>query len=62
MKKFNSFLIAPLVIVLIWVYTGISWIWNLVKLIQCDFDPIGKEEILHLVGLFPPICWVTVWF
>lgn len=46
-----------------WVYFFIAWVWNLVKLFQCDFDPIGKEEILHLVGVVAaPLSMITVWF
>ena len=49
--------------ILVWVYGIASYIWNIVKLTQCDFaGPVWKEEILHLLGLIPPINMVVCWF
>lgn len=62
MKRFNTPQTFLLLYIFVWIYTPATWILNLVKLVRCDFEPIGKEEILHLVGLIPPIHWVTVWF
>ena len=39
------------------------WIINLVQFFNCDFNPVGKEEILHGVGVFvPPFSVISVWF
>lgn len=50
---------------LIWLlfilYNIVTWIINLIKFIGCDFDAPYKEEILHGLGLFTPIYWVTAW-
>lgn len=44
------------------VYTIISWVANLIQFFGCDFDPIGKEEILKGIGMFiPPVSWFTCW-
>jgi hypothetical protein len=40
---------------------GISWIVNLVKLVNCDFVAPWRDEIIHLVGLIPPAALVTAW-
>lgn len=49
--------------VVLWLYTAISWIVNLVQLVRCDFSDqtSWKEEIIHVIGLIPPCNWVTVW-
>lgn len=48
--------------VLIYATIIISWIVNLIKLIQCDFASPFKEEVIHLLGvLVPPISLITVW-
>ena len=38
------------------------WIWNLTKFIDSDFDMPIKNEIVHGIGLIPPIALVTCWF
>lgn len=39
------------------------WITNIVQFVDCDFDPIGKMEIIKGIGTFiPPASIVTVWF
>jgi hypothetical protein len=41
------------------VLTG--WIKNLIKLSECDFEAPYKAEIVHAVGLIPPVGAVTGW-
>ena len=42
---------------------GSAWVINLIKLTQCDFEPLWKEEIIHGVGvIIPPASILTVWF
>lgn len=38
-----------------------SWITNVVKLTDCDFQAPYKCEVLHGVGIFPPVALVTAW-
>ncbi len=39
------------------------WIVNLIQFFNCDFNPVGKEEILHGIGIFiPPFSVISVWF
>ena len=39
-----------------------SWVYNIIQFFGCDFDPIGKEEILKGLGMFiPPLSMITAW-
>ena len=52
-------LLLQIVLVL---YFVISWIWNLVLFLRCDFQASYKEEIIHGLGVFFfPISGITVW-
>jgi transposase len=53
-----GFIIAMLLLL---IYTIISWIVNLYKLTQCDFVGPWKEEVIHIIGLVPAFSWVTCW-
>jgi len=55
MKKIIA---IQLIIVLV---IGIGWVKNLVKLSNCDFEKPYKAEIIHAVGLIPPVGMVTGW-
>lgn len=37
---------------LVLVFGCIGWIKNVVHLCQCDFDPIGKAEVIYGVSTF----------
>lgn len=54
---------GPGCIISIYIFFGICYIINLVKLIQCDFDAPWKEEIIHAIGTILPLAApVTMWF
>ena len=60
MKTILGFLAFKLIVVIAMLVT---WIVNLVKLINCDFYAPFKEEIIHAVGvIIPPASFITVWF
>lgn len=40
---------------------GTGWIKNLIKLTECDFEAPYKAEVIHAVGLIPPVGMVTGW-
>lgn len=45
-----------IVIFVIVAIMGYGYIMNIVKLTECDFEPIGKAEILRVTGiLVPPV-------
>ena len=39
-----------------------AWVTNLVKLTDCDFQAPYKCEVIHGVGIIPPVAVVTAWF
>lgn len=47
-----------------WIFTGVCWVGNIVKLAQCDWSNQGswKGEIIHSIGIFGPTSLVTFWF
>ena len=40
---------------------GIGWVKNVIKLANCDFEAPYKAEVVHLVGLIPPVGMITGW-
>lgn len=64
MTNYKNYSLGLLVFyILLWVYGIGSWIVNLVKLFQCDFEASYKEEIIHLIGvIIAPSSMITVWF
>jgi hypothetical protein len=52
---------AILIMIAIILLTGIGWTKNLVKLTNCDFKPSYKCEVIHTVGLLPPVGLFTGW-
>lgn len=63
MKKQKGFTLIELIVVLVIVIGGWSWIWNAVKLASCDFESDYKCEVIHGVGLvIPPLSIGTAWF
>ena len=57
-KSFRNIWKIQLVLLLI---IGTGWVKNIIKLSDCDFEPSYKAEVIHLVGLIPPIGMVTGW-
>ena len=49
-------------IILFIAYMLISYIINFVQLTECDFEEPYKCEVIHAVGLLPPLQAFTVWF
>ena len=54
-----SGLIAFYIILLLLI--GVGWIKNVIKLSECDFEAPYKAEIIHAVGIFPPVGAITGW-
>lgn len=46
-------------IVIVAVLTG--WVKNVIKLSECDFEAPYKAEVIHCVGIIPPVGMVTGW-
>lgn len=54
----NKLFILPLVVILI---VGTGWVKNLIKLSECDFEAPYKAEVIHVIGILPPVGMVTGW-
>ena len=53
-----------LFIVIIIMIVGLAfagWVKNIVKLTDCDFEAPYKCEIVHIVGIIPPVGAITGW-
>ena len=47
----------------IYAYMAITWVINLIHFLNCDFAPVGKEEIIKGLGVFFwTLSGITVWF
>ena len=46
-----------------WIFVGVCWIGNVVRLTQCDWSSQGswKGEVVHTIGVFTPVFLVSVW-
>lgn len=40
---------------------AVGWVMNIVKLANCDFEAPYKCEVIHTVGLIPPVGMITGW-
>ena len=51
-----------IIIQLIFIFIiGVGWVQNIKKLSDCDFKAPYKAEVIHGIGIFPPIGMVTGW-
>lgn len=54
----KTMLMIYVVIVLV---IGTGWVKNLIKLTECDFESPYKAEVIHTVGIIPPVGMITGW-
>ena len=40
---------------------GFGWTKNIIKLTECDFKAPYKAEVVHTVGIIPPVGAITGW-
>jgi len=52
---------AAIINMVIIIVVGTGWVKNIIKLTECDFESPYKCEVIHTVGLIPPIGMVTGW-
>ena len=55
MKTMLAIYLAIIIIIL----TG--WVKNIIKLSDCDFQSPYKAEVIHVIGIVPPIGAITGW-
>lgn len=54
----KQILIVWLVLVLV---IGTGWVKNIIKLSSCDFEAPYKAEVIHGIGIIPPVGMITGW-
>jgi len=47
--------------VIITLVAGTGWVKNIIKLSNCDFEEPYKAEVVHMIGIIPPVGMVTGW-
>ena len=50
-----------LIIGVVVIFVAISWVKNIIKLSDCDFEAPYKAEIIHGIGILPPVSIITGW-
>ena len=58
-SPYKLFIIFQITIVIIF---GGAYFWNFAKFVKCDFVSPYKCEVVHGIGLVPPLQIITVWF
>ena len=55
---------CSLFMIIFWAYGIVSYVINVVKLCQCDWQLAVsiKHEVIHGIGLFPGVSMITCWF
>ena len=53
---------ASIFVLLFLLYAFVSWFVNIYMFLTCDFEGPWKDEIIHGLGLWPILSWITVWF
>jgi hypothetical protein len=61
MKKQKGFTLVEMIFIPLILILIVGYGMNLHKLTQCDFEAPYKAEILHGVGIFPPVGIFTGW-
>lgn len=62
MNKQSGFTSVELILVIVFFGGIISWIWNIVKLSDCDFEADYRCEVIHGIGVIPAVAPFVVWF
>lgn len=47
--------------ILIYIYCLVTWGVCVYKATQCNWEPIGKSEIVYTAGALTPACVVIAW-
>lgn len=40
---------------------GTGWVKNIIKLSECDFKEPYKAEVVHAIGIIPPVGMIAGW-
>ena len=59
-KVGKTIVLFGVLLVLLWIPT---YVWNIVKLCNQDFEAAYKNEVVHAIGVgLPPASVITVWW
>lgn len=61
MSKGNMGDFAAVVLLCLLMAIPVAWVWNMSKLFHCDFEADYRCEVLHGMGVAPPLAIFTVW-
>jgi hypothetical protein len=59
MKKQRGSTVLEVLALIILLAGGTGWVKNVIKLSDCDFEAPYKAEVIHTIGLIPPIGAIT---
>ena len=45
----------------VFAFCVVGWIQNIIKLSECDFEAPYKAEVIHTIGILPPVGIFTGW-
>ena len=64
MKRQKGYTAVEVVVVLQIVLAlaiGTGWVKNIIKLSNCDFEAPYKAEVIHAIGIIPPVGAIVGW-
>ncbi len=61
MNKQKGFTLVELIPLILIILILVGWVKNIIKLSDCDFEAPYTAEIIHTLGLIPPVGMVTGW-
>ena len=61
MNKQRGFTIIEIVVVIFLLLVAVGWVKNIIKLSNCDFEAPYKAEVIHGIGIIPPVGMITGW-
>lgn len=61
MKKKKGFAGIGLIALVVALLVAVGWVKNIIKLANCDFEAPYKAEVIHAVGIIPPVGAITGW-
>lgn len=57
----NSYIVGQVIFYLLIIFLFIGWVKCIVKMTKCNWEPVGKAEVLYSVGVFTPLGTVIGW-
>ncbi len=65
MKNQKGFTLVELMVVLLVIAVlalpVVGWVKNIIKLSECDFEAPYRAEVIHAIGIIPPVGMITGW-